>query len=137
MITFLPLVGCIAAGCPAVLKPSEHCPFTSALIAKLVPQYLDPQAYVVVQGAAEQASALLDLPWGHIFFTGSIPIGRVVAEKASKHITPVTLELGGKSPAVVDPGFSDVELAAKRILWGKYNACGQVWSSCFRPNIPV
>jgi aldehyde dehydrogenase (NAD+) len=94
-------------------------------LGKLVSQYLDSQAYTVVQGAIEQATTLLDLPWGHIFFTGSTRVGRIVAEKAAKFVTPMTLELGSKSPAVVDPEC-DIELAAKRIMFGKYQTCGQV-----------
>ncbi|EKM49549.1 uncharacterized protein PHACADRAFT_153983 [Phanerochaete carnosa HHB-10118-sp] len=124
VITFLPLVGCIAAGCPAVLKPSEHAPASSALLASLIPQYLDTQAYVVVQGAVPQATALLDFPWGHIFFTGGIHNGRKIAAAAAKFVTPLTLELGSKSPVIVSPEC-DMELVAKRMLYGKLLNTGQ------------
>ncbi|EKM49616.1 uncharacterized protein PHACADRAFT_179029 [Phanerochaete carnosa HHB-10118-sp] len=129
-ITFSPLVGCIAAGCPAVLKPSEHTSAASALMASLVPKYLDPQAYVVVQGAVSQATALLDLPWGHIFFTGGIRIARQIAAAAAQFVTPLTLELGGKGPVIVDPDC-DIELAAKRTLYGKVHNSGQL---CVAPD---
>lgn len=107
------------------MKPSECTPATAALIAELVPKYLDPQAYSVVNGAVEETKALLDLQWGHIFFTGSARIGRIVAAAAAKFTTPVTLELGGKSPVIVSPDY-DLELAAKRILYGKVQNAGQV-----------
>lgn len=124
-ITFSPLAGCIAAGCPAVLKPSEHSPAASALMAFLVPKYLDSQAYVVVQGTVGQATALLDLPWGHIFFTGGIRTARQIAVAAAQFVTPLTLELGGKGPVIIDPDC-DIELAAKRTLYGKVQNSGQV-----------
>lgn len=104
---------------------SEHSPVASALMATLVPKYLDPRAYIVITGEAEYATALTDLPWAHIYFTGGIGIGRKIAATAAKFVTPLTLELGGKSPVIVDPEC-DLELAAKRILYGKVQNCGQV-----------
>lgn len=119
------LVGAIAAGCPAVVKPSELTSAVSGLMAELFPKYLDPEAYFVVQGAVRETSRLLDLRWDHIMYTGSGRVGRIVAAAAAKHITPVTLELGGKSPVIISPDC-DVELAAKRVLFGKVQNSGQV-----------
>lgn len=107
------------------MKPSECTPATAALIAELVPKYLDPTAYAVVNGAVTETKALLDLKWGHIFFTGSARIGQLVAAAAAKFATPVTLELGGKSPVIISPDY-DLELAAKRVLYGKVQNVGQV-----------
>ena len=94
-------------------------------MAELFAKYLDPDAYIVVQGGAKVATSLLELRWDHIFFTGGGRVGRIVAAAAAKFVTPVTLELGGKCPVVVDVD-SDVELAAKRILYGKIQNAGQV-----------
>lgn len=130
VLTFNPLIGAIAAGCPAVLKPSECAPTVAALIATLVPQYLDPAAYAVVSGGVEETKALLDRPWGHILFTGSTRVGRIIATAAGRTLTPVTLELGGKSPVIIAPDY-DLELAAKRILYGKCQNVGQL---CVSPD---
>ena len=97
----------------------------AALLASLLPRYLDTQAYGVVLGAVEETTTLLDLQWGHIFFTGGVNIGRIVATAAAKNVTPVTLELGGKSPVIISPDC-DVKLAAKRVLHGKVQNTGQV-----------
>lgn len=94
-------------------------------MASLVSKYLDSQAYVVVQGAVAQATALLDLPWGHIFYTGGIRTARRIAAAAAQFVTPLTLELGGKDPVIIDPDC-DIELAAKRTLYGKVHNSGQV-----------
>lgn len=96
-------------------------------MSSLVAKYLDPAAYVVVQGGPDVATALLDLRWDHIFFTGSGRIGRIVAAAAAKHVTPVTLELGGKCPVVIDVDC-DLDLAAKRTLYGKIQNAGRVCS---------
>ena len=136
IITFQSLIGAIAAGCCAVIKLSEVVPHFSNLIAKLVPKYLDPSAYRVVNGAIPEASKLLELQWDHIFYTGNGRVGRVVASAAAKHLTPCTLELGGKSPVYVDPTY-DMELAAKRILYGKCNNAGQASRSSIRPYVKV
>jgi aldehyde dehydrogenase (NAD+) len=122
----LPLIGAIAAGCPCILKPSEFNPSCAQLLAELFPKYLDTTAYRIVNGAAPETTALLELKWDHIFFTGSSRIGRIVAAAAAKQITPITLELGSKSPVFIDAGNTDIELAAKRILWGKQLNTGQV-----------
>ncbi|KAI0790454.1 Aldehyde/histidinol dehydrogenase [Abortiporus biennis] len=130
ILTFNPLVGAIAAGCPVALKPSESSPACSALIAELVPKYLDQDAYIVVNGAVPETTALLDLRWDHIFFTGGGSVGRVVAAAAAKFVTPVTLELGGKSPVIIDSDC-DIEVAAKRTLFGKLQNNGQL---CVTPD---
>ena len=129
-LTFTPLVGAIAAGCPVVMKPSESTPACSTIMTTLLPKYLDPAAYVIVNGAVKETTALLDLRWDHIFFTGGTAVGKIVATAAAKFVTPLTLELGGKSPVIVDSNC-DIELAAKRVLWGKVQNNGQL---CFSPD---
>ncbi|KAH7344940.1 NAD-aldehyde dehydrogenase [Rhizoctonia solani] len=125
-----PAIGAIAAGCAVVIKPSELTPATSALLAELVAKYLPPDVITVVNGGIPETTRLLDLPWGHIMYTGGGNVGRIVATAAAKHLTPVTLELGGKSPVIVDPA-SDMKLAARRILWGKATNAGQ---TCVAPD---
>ncbi|KAJ7681882.1 aldehyde dehydrogenase [Mycena polygramma] len=124
ILTLQPLQGAIAAGCCAVVKPSEISPHYSKLITELFPKYLDPSAYRVVLGAVAETTKLLELQWDHIFYTGNSRIARIICAAAAKHLTPLTLELGGKSPVIIDPSF-DINLAAKRILWGKAQNCGQ------------
>jgi aldehyde dehydrogenase (NAD+) len=126
----LPLVGALAAGNCVVLKPSEIAPHTSAFIAKWIPKYLDTKAVRVVEGGVPETTALLRQKWDHIFYTGNGTVGRIVMEAASKHLTPVTLELGGKSPAVVDE-TADLDSAAKRIVYGKFFNAGQ---TCVAPD---
>ncbi|KAL9660512.1 hypothetical protein QQ045_025327 [Rhodiola kirilowii] len=119
-----PLIGAIAAGNTAILKPSELSPATSSLLAKLIPLYLDPEAIRVVEGGTAVSERLLEKKWDKIFFTGSSRVGRIVMAAAAKHLTPVTLELGGKCPAIVDTlSNSDLEVAIKRIVSGKWGAC--------------
>ncbi len=125
-----PLVAAIAAGNTAVLKPSEHTPATSAALAELVPRYVDPQAFTVVEGAVDTATALLGLPFDHIFFTGSTTVGKQVMRAAADHLASVTLELGGKSPVLV-AADADLEVAARRIAWGKLLNAGQ---TCIAPD---
>ncbi|WP_082518962.1 aldehyde dehydrogenase family protein [Leifsonia sp. Leaf336] len=125
-----PLVGALAAGNAVVLKPSELAPATSAAMARLVPQYLDPTAVAVVEGAVDETTALLAERWDHIFFTGNGRVGRIVAAAAAEHLTPVTLELGGKSPVYVDDSV-DLAAAARRIAWGKFMNAGQ---TCVAPD---
>ncbi|GAA5872194.1 hypothetical protein JCM8547_003829 [Rhodosporidiobolus lusitaniae] len=125
-----PLLGAISAGCTAIVKPAEQAPVTAALIAGLIPQYLDPQAYIVIQGAVEQTTALLELKFSHIFYTGSGKVGRIVAKAAAEHLCPTTLELGGKSPAVVLDD-ADIEVVARRLAWAKYINAGQI---CIAPD---
>jgi aldehyde dehydrogenase (NAD+) len=135
IISLSVLVGAIAAGCTCVLKPSEHNPTVSALFAELFAKYLDPDAYTVINGAALETSRLLELKWDHIFFTGGNRIGRIVAAAAAKHTTSLTLELGGKSPVFMDADHIDLDIAAKRVLWGKCQNAGQVLSYIFRPMV--
>lgn len=131
IISLAPLVGAIAAGCPVLLKPSEHTANVSTLYAELFPKYLDTDSYAVANGAIAETTCLLDLKWDHIFFTGSTSVGRVVAAAAAKQLTPVTLELGSKSPVYVDAENTDIELAAKRLLWGRQVNAGQL---CVSPD---
>lgn len=101
-------------------------------MAELVPRYLDPDAYGVCLGAVPETTELLKLKWDHIFYTGNTNVGRIVAEAAAKHVTPLTLELGSQSPVFVDAAnisSLELEVVARRILWGKQYNCGQVGSS--------
>jgi len=120
----------IAAGNCVIIKPSELAPATSALLARLVPEYLDPDCIQVVEGAVPETTALLDLPFDHILYTGGGNVGRIVMAAAAKHLTPVTLELGGKSPCIVLPD-ANLEATAKRIAWGKFTNAGQ---TCIAPD---
>ena len=125
-----PALAALAAGNTVVLKPSEYSIKTSELIAQLINTHFDEAYFHVVLGAAETAKALLELKWDHIFFTGSTQIGKIVAKAAAEKLTPCTLELGGKSPCIVDD-TAKVKLAAKRIVWGKYMNAGQ---TCIAPD---
>ena len=129
-LTLSPLIGAIAAGNCAVAKPSELTPRTSEALARLVTTYLDPECIAVVEGGVAETQALLAERFDHIFYTGNGRVGRVVMEAAAKHLTPVTLELGGKSPVIVD-GDADLEIAARRVAWGKYLNAGQ---TCIAPD---
>ncbi|KAI0767700.1 NAD-dependent aldehyde dehydrogenase [Fomes fomentarius] len=124
IMTISPLVGAIAGGNAVVMKPSEQTPATSALFAELVPKYLDNELYHVINGGIPETTAVLDLQWDHILYTGNGRVARIVAATAAKHLTPLTLEVR-KNPVVVDPRF-DVKLAARRILWGRFLNAGQV-----------
>jgi aldehyde dehydrogenase (NAD+) len=130
MLALAPLVGAIAAGNCIAVKPSERAPHTSTLLADLIPRALDAEAIRVVPGDADVARALARQAWDHILFTGSASTGRAVLDAAAPHLTPVTLELGGKSPAIVT-GSADLDVAARRIAWGKYLNAGQ---SCLAPD---
>lgn len=129
-LVLAPLVAAVAAGNCAILKPSEHTPAVSALLARLVPEYLDRDAVVVVEGAAEVTQELLDQALDHCFFTGGPEIGKAVMAAAAKHLTPVTLELGGKSPVIV-AADARLDVAAKRIAWAKLLNSGQ---TCVAPD---
>ena len=129
-LALAPLVAAVAAGNTVVVKPSELAPATSAALARLVPQYLDPEAVAVVEGGVDVATRLLDLPFDHLFFTGSTTVGKVVMAAAARHLASVTLELGGKSPVVVTRD-ADIEVAARRIAWGKLLNAGQ---TCIAPD---
>ena len=149
ILSFQPLMGAIAAGCPAVLKPSEISPATSSLLADLFPKYLDHSAYRVINGGVPEVTYLLKLKWDHsaynwaisgvdrtcspsavclpsVTYTGNGVVARIVAKAAAEHLTPVTLELGGKSPVVIDPDTTNLKIAAKRVLYGKTLNAGQV-----------
>lgn len=125
-----PLVGAIAAGNCAVLKPSEHAPHTSQVLAKMIKDTFPENYIAVVEGEAETSQRLLAEKFDHIFFTGGTAIGREVMKAAAEHLTPVTLELGGKSPCIVDSEIH-FEHAAKRIAWGKFINAGQ---TCIAPD---
>jgi aldehyde dehydrogenase (NAD+) len=129
-LVLAPLVGALAAGNCAVLKPSEHTPACSAVLAELVPQYLDPEAVAVIEGAAEATQGLLDQGLDHCFFTGGPEIGKAVMAGAAKHLTPVTLELGGKSPVIVADD-AKLKVAARRIAFAKLLNSGQ---TCVAPD---
>ncbi|RDX85699.1 Aldehyde dehydrogenase family 3 member F1 [Mucuna pruriens] len=124
-ISLEPLIGAIAAGNTAVLKPSELSPACSSLLASNLATYLDNKAIKVIQGGPHETQQLLQQKWDKIFFTGSAHVGRIVMSAAANHLTPVTLELGGKCPAVVDSLSSswDLEVTVKRIIVGKYGTC--------------
>ena len=130
MLTLDPLADAIAAGNTAVVKPSAYSPATSAVIAKLLGECFRPEYVAVVLGGREENSSLLDQQFDCIFFTGSQAVGRVVMAAAARHLTPVVLELGGKSPCVVDKS-ANIRLAARRIVFGKYLNCGQ---TCVAPD---
>ncbi|KAA1467038.1 aldehyde dehydrogenase [Dentipellis sp. KUC8613] len=125
VLSLQPLIGAIAAGCCAVVKPSEISSHYSQLLAELFPKYLDPSAYRVVNGGVEETTEVLKLKWDHIFYTGNGRVARIIAAAAAKHLTPVTLELGGKSPVVVDSNY-DLKIAAKRTFYGKCTNAGQI-----------
>ena len=129
-LLFSPLVGALGAGNTAVLKPSESAPATAELAASLVREAFPEGEVVLFNGDATITETLLEEPWNYIFFTGSPRVGRLVMSAAAKHLTPLTLELGGKSPAVVDRD-ADLETAAKRIAWGKFLNAGQ---TCVAPD---
>jgi beta-apo-4'-carotenal oxygenase len=123
-----PFIGAIAAGCTAVLKPSEVAPATAMVIKKIVEEYLDPNAYSVVNGGVPVTTALLNEKWDKIFYTGSAGVGTIIAKKAAETLTPVCLELGGRNPAFITNN-ADPRLAARRLLWGKLLNAGQVCMS--------
>jgi aldehyde dehydrogenase (NAD+) len=129
-LTLAGMSAAIAAGNCVVIKPSELAPATSALLARIVPEYLDSDCVKVIEGAVPETTALLDLPFDHILYTGGGNVGRIVMAAAAKHLTPVTLELGGKSPCVVLPD-ANLAATAKRIAWGKFTNAGQ---TCIAPD---
>jgi aldehyde dehydrogenase (NAD+) len=129
-LVFAPLVGAIAAGNCAIVKPSEHAPHTSKIVAKLIESIFEPEYVAVVEGDARTSQALLGERFDHIFFTGGSAIGKIIMAAAAKHLTPVTLELGGKSPCIVDRDIQ-LDYAAKRIIWGKFINAGQ---TCIAPD---
>lgn len=129
-LTISPLVGAIAAGNCAILKPSEHAPATAAVVSELIRSVFPADYIAVIEGDAQVSQALLAEKFDHIFFTGGTEIGRIVMQAAAKNLTPVTLELGGKSPCIVDRSVR-LDYAAKRIAWGKFINAGQ---TCIAPD---
>ncbi|XP_032563481.1 aldehyde dehydrogenase family 3 member A2-like [Chiroxiphia lanceolata] len=125
-----PLIGAIAAGNAVVVKPSEVSENTAQLVADLLPQYLDQELYPVVTGGVPETTELLTQRFDHILYTGNSAVGKIVMAAAAKHLTPVTLELGGKSPCYIDKDC-DLAVACRRITWGKYMNCGQ---TCIAPD---
>lgn len=130
LLTLEPLADALAAGNTAVLKPSAYSPATGALLERLIGETFPAEHVAVVTGGREENASLLEEKFDYIFFTGSTTVGRTVLEKAAKHVTPVTLELGGKSPCIVARD-ADLKLAARRIVFGKYLNCGQ---TCVAPD---
>ncbi len=129
-LTIAPLAGAMCAGNCAVVKPSAYSPATTRLMAGMIKELFSEEYIAVVEGGREANQALLDEKFDYIFFTGSVNVGKYVMEKASAHLTPVSLELGGKSPCIVDE-TADIKLAAKRIVWGKFLNSGQ---TCVAPD---
>ncbi|AFU19677.1 aldehyde dehydrogenase family protein [Actinobacillus suis] len=129
-LSISPIIGAMAAGNTIILKPSEFTVHSSALLAKLVAEYFEPNYFTVVEGDVAVNQQLLTEKFDYIFFTGSVPVGKIVMAAAAKHLTPVTLELGGKSPCIVDE-TADLKLAAERILFGKVFNSGQ---TCIAPD---
>lgn len=129
-VLLLPLVAALAAGNCAVLKPSEQASSTASLMTLLVSRFFDDRYVTVINGAVEETTELLKQPFDHIFFTGSTRVGKIVAKAAAENLTPVTLELGGKSPCIVDRD-TDIQVTAKRIVWGKFFNAGQ---TCIAPD---
>ena len=129
-LTIQPLISALAAGNTAVLKPSENSPNTSKLISKLFKYYFSENIVQVFEGDKDVASALLEYSFNHIFFTGGTAVGKKILQAAANHLTPVTLELGGQSPAIILQG-ADLEVTARRLIWGKGLNAGQ---TCLAPN---
>ena len=130
MLCIEPMIGAVAAGNCCVLKPSDYSPATSRIIREIVAEVFPPAYVTTVLGGRKENAALLEERFDYIFFTGGDVVGRLVMEKAAKHLTPVSLELGGKSPCVVTRD-ADLKLAAKRVAFGKYLNCGQ---TCVAPD---
>ena len=129
-LAMVPLIGAIATGNTVILKPSESAPNTSEVLIKII-ESVFPQEWVsVIEGDASVAQALLKEQWDYIFYTGSTEVGRIVAKAAAEYLTPITLELGGKSPCIVD-GTAPLKITARRIVWGKFLNSGQ---TCVAPD---
>ncbi|MER2064026.1 MAG: aldehyde dehydrogenase family protein, partial [Alkalibacterium sp.] len=129
-LTLVPLIGAVAAGNRCFVKPSEKSQAVSRLLKKLMIRYFRPEEIFVIEGEADTAKALLEMAWDYIFFTGSPKVGRKVYEAAAKTLTPVTLELGGKNPCIVDQSSCTRE-SVKKIIWGKFLNAGQ---TCIAPD---
>lgn len=129
-LSLAPAIDALAAGNTVILKPSEIAPHSSTAIANLINEHFPKELFTVIEGDVEVASELLELPWDKIFFTGSPRVGKIVMKAAAEHLSNVTLELGGKSPALISDALS-MDVAAKRIIWGKFTNCGQ---TCIAPD---
>ncbi|MDA9356834.1 aldehyde dehydrogenase [Flavobacteriaceae bacterium] len=129
-LALLPLISSISAGNTVVIKPSEHSPHTSKLIKDIISSIFSEDYVKVVLGDSNVATKLLKLRWDYIFFTGSVKVGKIVAKAASEFLTPLTLELGGKNPCIVDKN-TNIKLTAKRLVWGKFVNAGQ---TCIAPD---
>lgn len=132
-LTLIPLIGALAAGNTVLLKPSEVSSHTSSMLARILNQTFDERILKVVEGGIEETTEILRQKYNHIFYTGSTSVGKIIYESAAKHLTPVTLELGGKSPAIVDE-HTNLDKAVKRIVWGKFVNAGQ---TCVAPDYMV
>ena len=130
LLTLEPLAGALAAGNTVVVKPSAYAPASSAVLRAICEEAFDPELVCVVEGGRAENTALLDQQWDYVFFTGSVPVGRLVMERAAANLTPVTLELGGKSPCIVD-ATANLRVAAARIAFGKWLNVGQ---TCVAPD---
>ncbi len=130
LLSMQPLVGAIAAGNTAILKPSELTPHTSSAIEQLISETFDPEFLKVILGGVEESSTLVKMDFDYIFFTGSTRVGKIIMKDAAERLTPLTLELGGKSPCIVDK-TANLEISAKRIAWGKFLNAGQ---TCVAPD---
>uniref|UniRef100_A0A0N4Z7A6 Aldehyde dehydrogenase n=1 Tax=Parastrongyloides trichosuri TaxID=131310 RepID=A0A0N4Z7A6_PARTI len=126
----LPLIPCLAAGNTAIIKPSEIAPATSKVFYEIISKHFSPNHITVVEGGVQETTDLLKCKFDHIFYTGCPPVAKIIMEAASKHLTPVTLELGGKCPVYVDED-ADINITAHRIAWGKWLNCGQ---TCLAPD---
>ena len=129
-LALYPLISAVAAGNQVVVKPSELTPKTSEIIVKIIHKVFDKNHVEVIEGGIEVSQKLLSERWDYIFFTGSVAVGKIVAKAAAKNLTPVTLELGGKNPCIIDE-TANLKLAAKRIVWGKFVNAGQ---TCIAPD---
>src|SRR5882724_6622928 len=130
MLTLSPLIAAISGGNTAVLKPSEVAPATAEVLDRRIPEYLDRDAFSVILGAEPETTALLEQQWDHIFFTGGTKVAKIIMTAAAKTLTPVVLELGGKSPAIVHSS-ADLRVAARRIAHGRWTNAGQ---TCTAPD---
>lgn len=130
VVCLQPVVGAIAAGNAVVIKPSEVSEHTAKVLEKIIPRYLDKDLYPVVNGGVPETTALLAERFDHIFYTGNTAVGKIIMSAAAKYLTPVTLELGGKSPCYIDKDC-DIDIAARRVTWGKFVNCGQ---TCIAPD---
>jgi len=129
-LALMPLIGAIAAGNTVILKPSELTPHTSEILQEIIDTIFNEEHVALIQGGVTIAQELLSRRWDYIFFTGSVAVGRIVAKAAAEYLTPVTLELGGKSPCIIDE-TANLKLAARRLVWGKYLNGGQ---TCIAPD---